>query len=119
VIGKTKAVCTSVRSRRISDYAFVEIVPINGKSLLDLRYPAYYSSSIRKLACVLSGLSRFISADCGVMHLACASNTPTTGIFTVTDPAEWGPYGPNDCAVNAHGRALEDVARDVAGRCTE
>jgi heptosyltransferase-3 len=99
---------------RYVDYSIVEIVPMFAKSLLDERYPAYYSSDIRKLACVLSGLSLFISADCGVMHLACASGAPVAGIFTGTDPDEWGPYGPNDQVIHAQGLPPEQVAERVA-----
>ena len=94
-------------------YAIIEIVPMTGRSLLDSRYPAYYSSSIRKLSATLSGLSLFISADCGVMHLACASGTPTIGIFTITNPLEWGPYGPYDRAVAALDLTPEQVAQQV------
>jgi heptosyltransferase III len=92
------------------DYSIVEMVSMNGESLLGSRYPAYYSSSIDRLSGVLSGLSLFISADCGVMHLACASGTPTIGIFTATDPAEWGPYGPDDRVIDARTLTPEQVA---------
>ncbi len=91
-------------------FAFVEIVPMAGRSLLGSRYPAYYSSSIGRLSSVLSGLSLFISADCGVMHLACASGAPTLGIFNATDPAEWGPYGPNDRVIDIRGLTPEQAA---------
>ena len=93
-----------------ADYALIEIVPASGISLLGERYPAFYSSDIRKLAGVLSGLSRVVTADCGVMHLACASATPVTAIFTVTDPDEWGPYGRHDCVVHARGLTPEQAA---------
>lgn len=102
---------------RCVDYSIVEIVPMFGKSLLDERYPAYYSSDIRKLASVLSGLSLFISADCGVMHLACASGVPVAGIFTVTDPEEWGPYGSNAHVVHAQGVSPEQVAERISNDC--
>jgi len=91
-------------------FALVEIVPMNGKSMLGSRYPAYYSSSIERLSSVLSALSLFISADCGIMHLACACGTRTFGIFTVTDPAEWGPYGAGDRVIDARDLTSEQVA---------
>ena len=97
-------------------FAIVEIVPMAGKSLLGSRYPAFYSSSIGRLSGVLSGLSLFISADCGVMHLASATGVPTLGIFNVTDPAEWGPYGPNDQVVDARGLSPERVALDAVAQ---
>jgi ADP-heptose:LPS heptosyltransferase len=63
---------------------------------------------------VLSALDVYISSDCGVMHLACASDVPTMGIFTVTKVSEWGPYGPHRHAIAAHGQEPEDVARVIA-----
>ena len=96
------------------EHRIVEILPHSGKSMLGSRYPAYYSSDLRKLASVLSGLDVYVSADCGIMHLACASNVPTMGIFTVTNAAEWGPYGPNRHVIGAHGKEPEEVARIIA-----
>jgi heptosyltransferase-3 len=96
------------------DHRIVEILPHSGESMLGSRYPAYYSTDLRKLACVLSGLDVYISADCGVMHLACASDVTTMGIFTVTNAAEWGPYGPNRHVIDAQGKEPEAVARAIA-----
>ncbi|MET0330255.1 MAG: glycosyltransferase family 9 protein [Dyella sp.] len=98
-------------------YQIVEIVPASGQSMLGSHYPAYYSSDIRKLGSVLANLTTYISLDCGVMHLACATQVPTLGIFTVTNTAEWGPYGRNDRIVHASERAPEDVAREILSLC--
>ena len=84
-----------------------------GRALLGPHYPAYYSSDIRRLGCVLSALSLFVSADCGVLHLACASGVPVVGIFAVTDPDEWGPYGPRDRVLQVQGLAPAQLAERV------
>jgi len=91
-------------------FNFVEIAPGSGVSLLDNRYPIYYSSSVRKLAKVLSGLSLVISLDCGIMHLARASGTRTAAIFTVTDSAQWGPYGSGAYVIDARELGAEQAA---------
>ena len=96
------------------DFNFVEIAPGSGESLLDCRYPIYYSSSVRKLAKVLSGLSMMISLDCGIMHLARASGTRTAAIFTVTDSSQWGPYGPGAHVVDGREQSPEQTARRLA-----
>ena len=96
------------------EHRFVEILPHSGESMLGSRYPAYFSTDLRKLACVLSALDVYISADCGVMHLACASDVATLGIFTVTNAAEWGPYGPGRHVIPAQDKQPEDVARSIA-----
>jgi ADP-heptose:LPS heptosyltransferase len=98
---------------RASDARIVEIVPVSGASLLGENVPSFYSSDLRRLACVLSGLSLFISADCGVMHLACASGTPTVGLFSVTDANVWGPYGSRDAVIDIGARTAEQVADAV------
>jgi heptosyltransferase III len=104
----------SVLEQRYPEHRIVEILPASGKSMLGSRYPGYYSSDLRKIASVLSGLAVYISADCGIMHLACASDVPTMGIFTVTDAAEWGPYGQGRHVIAGHGKAPEDVAQLIA-----
>jgi heptosyltransferase-3 len=77
----------------LPDCKVIEFVPMDGHSRLGHRFPTYYSSSIRKLASVISHVTCFISGDCGVMHLASASGVPTIGLFSVSDPARYEPYG--------------------------
>ncbi|MGA9423229.1 MAG: glycosyltransferase family 9 protein [Rhodanobacteraceae bacterium] len=100
---------------QVTDHALVEILPAFGESLLDSRYPGYFSSDLRKLASVIGALDFYISADCGIMHLACAAGTPTAGIFTVTDVGEWGPYGDTNHAIDARSLAPEQAAQRVWG----
>jgi ADP-heptose:LPS heptosyltransferase len=95
----------------------LEIVPASGQSMLGSRYPAYYSSDLRKLASMLTSLDALITLDAGVMHLACASPVPTLSIFTVTSTAEWGPYGKHDIIVQALDRPPARVAEDVLAAC--
>lgn len=92
----------------------VEIVPMFGRSLLDHRYPAYFSSDVRRLAAVLSALAVHVSADCGVMHLANAAGPRTVGFFDGTPPADWGVAGPGHANVYFAGRSPEQVAAEVA-----
>ena len=96
-----------------ADWAIVEIVPIDAMSMLDSRYPAYYSSQLRRLAGVLSQLSLLVCLDCGVMHLARAAGTRTAAIFTQTDAAEWGPYGDGAHVVDAALLPPDAAARAV------
>ncbi len=100
---------------RMPDCQLVEIVPMFGRSLLDSRYPTYYSSDLRKLGGVLASLDAYISLDCGIMHLACASRVPTLGIFTTPLADEWGPYGAGNHAVQAIDLTPVQIADHVAG----
>ena len=99
----------------------VEILPAFGKSMLGDRFPCFYSSDVRKLAALIANLDTYISADCGVMHLAWAAGIPTIGFFSVTDPDEWGPYGDHNRAIMVAGREPEwaaELVLEVVGRAT-
>ena len=91
----------AVLGARYPDHVIVEIVPGFGRSLLGDRYPTYFSGDIRKLGGVLSNLSLYVSADCGIMHLAAASGAPTVGIFSVTDIPGWSVYGARNRTIDA------------------
>lgn len=92
----------------------IEIIPLAGRSMLENRWPTYYSTDVRRLAAVISAVTRFVAADCGVMHLASAANAPTVGLFRGTRIAEWGPYGPLDLSLDVTSVAPETAATVVA-----
>jgi ADP-heptose:LPS heptosyltransferase len=99
---------------RAPEHAIVEIIPAFGRSMLGSHYPAYYSSDVRRLAGVLSQLSLFVSCDCGVMHLASASGAAVAGIFSNTDPSEWGPFGDRDVVIDIRGLTPAQAAERIA-----
>lgn len=94
----------------------VEILPAFGRSMLADRFPCYYSSDVRRMAGVIAAMDAYVSADCGVMHLAWAVGAPTVGLFNVTDPAEWGPFGPCASALQLGNATPAEVAQRVASR---
>ncbi|HYW04566.1 MAG TPA: glycosyltransferase family 9 protein [Gammaproteobacteria bacterium] len=94
----------------------VEILPASGRSMLGDRFPAYYSTDIRRLGAVLGALTQFICLDCGVMHLGCAAGAPVRAIFTTTPAEDWGPYGPGGLAIEAGDLGPADVARHILER---
>lgn len=98
---------------RRKEYTIIEIVAADARSRLDASFPAYYSTDARKLAALISNLDCFISADCGVMHLACASGTRTIGLFSVTDPSRYEPYGGGNRSLETAGKDAGDVALSV------
>ncbi|MGS0998666.1 glycosyltransferase family 9 protein [Rhodanobacter sp. UC4451_H18] len=89
----------------------VDLLAAHGRSQLGSRLTPFYSQSLRRLAAMTACMDGVISADCGVMHLATASGTPTLGLFSVTDPAKYAPYG----GANA---ALDTRAMDAVGAAT-
>jgi ADP-heptose:LPS heptosyltransferase len=98
------------------DIRFVNVLAEHGRSQLPGVEAAFYSRDLRKLAAVLAGMDGFISADCGVMHLACAVQTPTLGLFVLPNHDKYGPYGPGNMAIEANiergGAAAADAALD-------
>jgi ADP-heptose:LPS heptosyltransferase len=96
----------------------LEIVPLGGHSILERDGSTYYSTDVRRLAAVISGCLRFVAADCGVMHLACAAGAPTLGLFRGTEIPEWGPYGPRDLAFDATTMSAENVAKVLSAEPT-
>ncbi len=53
------------------------------------------------LAAVASRADCFLSNDTGPLHLAAAAGAPVVGVYTCTDPARTGPFGPNAVAVRS------------------
>ncbi len=105
-------------ARRWPSAAFFELVPVDGRPRLAGIATHFHSPDVRKAAAVLAGLDRFISADCGVMHLAVASGVPTAALFSVTDPATYAPCGDGHFALEIRDQqAAPDVVSALAARC--
>jgi heptosyltransferase III len=51
--------------------------------------------NLYELGCWISKASLFVGNDSGITHLAAAVGTPVLALFGPTDPAVWGPRGPN------------------------
>jgi heptosyltransferase III len=95
------------------DCSIVEIIPVHGRSMLDSKWPGYYSTSIRRMASAMAGVDMMISADCGAMHLAVASGTPTIGMFSVTDAKIYGPYGSHNAHLVTQGMTPQQAAKQA------
>jgi heptosyltransferase-3 len=89
----------------------LEISPPDGRARLGGDFPCFSSPSPREVAAVISGMTCFVSADCGVMHLASASGTPTLGLFSASDAVKYAPYGHGSQALLTRGKTPEEVAR--------
>lgn len=99
---------------RIGDVCIVELVSADGQSRLGGGYPTYYTSDPRKLAAFIEAAGTYISADCGVMHLAAATAATTVGLFGPTDPARYAPYGRDNAAIACDDGCPRHAATRVA-----
>ncbi len=70
--------------------------------------------SQRQLTAAIATLRMFISADAGPMHLASTTDTPTIGLFQVTDPALYGPMKAQDRSIDVARLAPAEVAAQVS-----
>lgn len=100
---------------RHSDATIVEIVPADGQPRLAAAgLPSFDSPSPREVAAVIANMTCFVSADCGVMHLASAAGVPTIGLFKASDLLKYAPYGHGSRALDTHGKSPEEVAEQVS-----
>ena len=71
---------------------FIEILPLHRAAVLSSRVASFYSTDVRQIGSVIANSALFIGADSGIMHLASSVQTPTIGLFSVTDQKRYAPY---------------------------
>ncbi len=81
---KIRFVITGTKNERFFSKAFVNSVP----RTIDL----IAKTSVTELFDLMSKFDLFISQDCGVLHIASASNVSLLGLFGPTNPLMTGPY---------------------------
>ncbi|MGB8716528.1 MAG: glycosyltransferase family 9 protein [Rhodanobacteraceae bacterium] len=102
------AFVTQLRVRR-PDLRIVNVLAQHGNSQLPQVPAGYFTSNLRHLGAVLANLDGFISADCGVMHLAVATGIPTLGLFTADNIDKYAPFGGNNAALKTQSSGLDPV----------
>lgn len=105
---------TTALLAKTGDMRIVELVSADGQSRLGGGYPTYYTSDPRKLAGFIEAAGTYVSADCGVMHLAAATTATTVGLFGPTDPQRYAPYGRDNAAVTCDDGCPRQAAARVA-----
>jgi len=88
--------------KEFPDYNILEILPVENISQINFKAPSFYSKDIREMAAVIENTEVFIIADSGIMHLGCATNTPTIGLFSRANILEYQPYGNKSIAINTN-----------------
>nr|WP_241774891.1 glycosyltransferase family 9 protein [Flavobacterium sp. Leaf82] len=79
------------------NYNIIEILPVENVSQIAFKAPSFYSKDIREIGSVIANADLFIGADSGIMHLASAVQTPTIGLFSVSNIKKYEPY--DNCSV--------------------
>lgn len=94
-------------------YNIVEVLPIENVSQIDFASLNFYSKDIRELASLMNSFEIFISADCGMMHLASASQIPVVGLFRFDNLEKYQPYGNNSIGLLAPELEIEKVFPEI------
>lgn len=90
------------------DCNIIEVLPIENVSQIFFKAPIFYSRDIREIGSFIANTELFIGADSGIMHLASSAQVPTVGLFSVTSPTIYKPYGNNSVAINTSNSTIDD-----------
>lgn len=96
-------------SKYQQDYNLIEILPVENISQLERKLPTYYSKDIREIASLMANCELIVAADSGMMHLSSASKTPTIGLFSVTNPEIYAPYGNGSSFIDTNTQSYSDI----------
>ena len=95
------------------EVTLVQILPGANAPPLAAQIPTIQAASLRRLASAMAHLDLFVSCDTGPMHLAAATATPVSALFSHTDPAVFGPQSASDQVVWVGDSSIEQI---VAGQ---
>jgi ADP-heptose:LPS heptosyltransferase len=95
------------------DYNIIEILPVENVSQIGFKAPTFYSKDIREMGSLIANTEVFIGADSGIMHLASSVQTPTVGLFSVTNIMMYGPYNNNSVAIDTNSGSIDDWIKIV------
>lgn len=84
------------------EYNIIEVLPVENISKIGFKAPSFYSKDVREIAAVIANTAIFIGADSGIMHLAASSQAPVVGLFSVTKPEKYEPYGNGSIAIDTN-----------------
>lgn len=96
---------------QFSNYNIIEILPVENISQIEFKAVTFYSKDIRQIGAVIANTEVFIGADSGIMHLASAVQTPTLGLFSVTSPSKYEPYGNKSLAIDTNKNDSDDCIK--------
>lgn len=103
------------------DYNIIEVLPKENVSQISFQATSFYSRDLREIGALISQTEVFIGADSGMMHLASSVDTPTLGLFSITDHKVYAPYNYQSIAKNTNSCSVEECIDDIKGvlKCKE
>jgi heptosyltransferase III len=88
-----------------ADQAIAEILPGAAPE-----FPVIGNRDLIDVASILSACQAYVGNDSGITQLAAALGIPAVCLYGPSDPAIWGPRGPNSRIVAARERTSESLA---------
>lgn len=95
------------------DLNIIEILPVENVSQIAFQAPTFYSRDIREIGAVIANADVFIGADSGIMHLASSVQTPTIGLFSVSNLKKYAPYDNCSIGIDINTFSSEDYFRII------
>lgn len=95
-------------------YNLLEVLPKENISQIDFQEVTYYSTDLREMCATLANCDIFITADCGIMHLASSSGVPTIGIFSRNNVEKYQPYNTNSVGVYSQTTSIATLLQVIA-----
>jgi heptosyltransferase III len=92
----------------------VEILPVENISMINFCEASFYSKDVREIAAVIANTDIFIGADSGIMHLSSSSLTPTFGLFSFTNPENYGPYNNGSMSIETDKMSFDEIREAVS-----
>jgi heptosyltransferase-2 len=107
-------------ARRLSEETDVSPIILLGEADMEIRaaldargseVPVLSGCSLVELAETLSACEGYVGNDSGVTHIAASLGIPVVALYGPTDPAVWGPRGPNVRILRAAQPTPESLSR--------
>lgn len=95
------------------NHNIVEVLPKENISRINFAAPTFYSKNIREIGALIANTKIFIGADSGIMHLASSVKTTTIGLFSITNPEIYQPYGNNSIAINTNDSCIDQCLKII------
>jgi heptosyltransferase-3 len=91
------------------DFNILEMLPIENESQINFKSTHFYGKNLREIASIIENSVIFIGADSGMMHLSAATNTTTIGLFNVTNPKVYSPYGNENQSIDTNSVSISEI----------
>lgn len=99
--------------RECTEFNILEMLPIENVSQIDFKSTHFYSKDLREIASVIANSTIFIGADSGMMHLSVCTNTTTLGLFNITNPNIYRPYGGKNQSIDTNTMQVNDIVEKI------